>query len=136
MAIKWTRKRKVFATLGGVYCLLWLLTATWGIFDVDRAFDREFAVGTADLAENAQRVSIERIDRMANIRDPADPANEFPEDGGLFRFRTHGLAVAPFVVIDEAATAYAPLGGYGGRRVNLWFFGITKWWSLRTYWVA
>jgi hypothetical protein len=133
--MKWNRKRKVVAIIVCVYCLLWVLTATWGISDVDRAFDREFAVGTVGFAEDPTTVPIQRIEQMANMRDLMDPANNMPNDSGLFRFRTRGVAIAPFVIVDEAATVFAFLGGYGGRRVNLWFFGVTKWWSLEKYWV-
>jgi len=134
--MKWNRQRKVLAIVAGVYCVLWILTATWGISDVDRAFDREFSSGTAGFAENPRSMPIRRIDKMANIRDLTDPANKFPDDTGFFRFRTRGLAIAPFIIIDEAATVFASLGGYGGRRVNLWFFGVTKWWSLEMYWAV
>lgn len=107
-----------------------------GISDVDRAFDREFSTGEVGFADCYKTVPIRRIEQMANIRDPTDPANKFPDDTGYFRFRTRGVAIAPFVIVDEAATVYAPLGGYGGRRISLWFFGITTWWPLQMYWVA
>lgn len=136
MKMKWNRKQKALAIFVGVYCLLWILTATWGVSDVDRAFDREFSVGTAGFAENPKTVPIERIEKMANVRDLMDPANKLPDNTGFFRFRTHGIAIAPFVIIDEVATVFASLGGYGGRRINLWLFGITKWWSLKMYWAV
>ena len=134
--MKSNRKRKSLAITIGVYCFLWVLTATLGISDVDRAFDREFSVGSVGFADNLKTVPIQRMEQMANVRDPTDPANQFPDVTGYFRFRTRGVAIAPFVIVDEAATVYAPLGGYGGRRINLWFFGITTWWSLRMYWAA
>jgi len=132
----WNRKQKVIAIVVGTYCLLWILTATWGISDVDRAFDREFAGGTTGFAENPKEVQIQRIHSMANVRNLMDPANKFPDDTGFFRFRTRGVAIAPFLIVDEAATVFASLGGYGGRRLNLWFFGITKWWSMKMYWAV
>ncbi len=134
--MKWNRRRWALAIVIGVYCLLWLLTATWGICDVDRAFDREFSTGTLGIDDNPETVAIQRIDKMANVRDLTDPANKFPDDTGLFRFRTRGVAIAPFLIVDEAATVYASLGGYGGRRISLWFFGITEWWSLTNYWAV
>ena len=80
----------------------------------------------------ARPAPIKRIGSMANIRDLRDPANELPD--GHFRFRTRDVAVAPFVIVDQAAMTYAILGGLGGRRINLWFFGVTKWWPLERYW--
>jgi hypothetical protein len=132
--MRWNRKRRALAVIVGVYCTLWVLTATWGIANVNRAFDREFATGLVDLGTRS--VDIKRIDKMANVRDLMDPANKFPDDTGRFRFRTHGIAIAPFLIVDEAATVFASMGGYGGRRLNLWFFGFTKWWSLKMYWAV
>ena len=77
---------------------------------------------------------IQRIDKMANVRDLMDPANQLPSDTGLFRFRSRGFAVAPFVIVDQAATRFASMGGFGGTRINLWFFGSTKWWLAKHYW--
>lgn len=132
--MSWTRKRKALSICFGVYVFLWALTATWGISDVDRAFDREFAVGVTGFGTHRPEIPIPRISQMANIKDLMDSANNLPEEPGLFRFRTNGMAVAPFVIIDEAAAVFAPLGGHGGRRLVLWIFGATRWWPLKTYW--
>lgn len=132
--MKWNRQRKAVVIVVGVYCLLWGITATWGISDVDRAFDRQFATGLTDLGTRS--VNIQRIDQMANVRDLMDPSNKFPDNTGFFRYRTRGIAVAPFLIIDEAATVFGSMGGYGGRRLNLWLFGFTKWWSLKMYWAV
>ena len=128
------RKTKVIAWVGGLYCLLWILTATWGISDVDRAFDHEFASGSTGFAENLKRVSIQRIDSMADVRNLIDPAKELPDETGLFRYRSRGVAVADFVIIDQVSTVCASLGSFEGRRLCFWFFGFTKWSLLETYW--
>jgi hypothetical protein len=39
------RGQKVFIVIAIVYGILWILTATWGISDIDKAFDREYAYG-------------------------------------------------------------------------------------------
>ena len=134
--MKLNRKRKALAIAAGVYCILWFLTATWGARDVDRAFDREFGVGVVGLSGDAATAPIQRIDRLANFRDLMDPANQVPDDPGYFRSRSRGFAVAPFVIVDEAAAVVAPLGGFGARRINVWFFGLTKWWAVEAYWAV
>jgi hypothetical protein len=131
-----TRKRRILIVTVSVYCALWLLTATWGISDIDRAFDQEFAYGLTGMGDAPKKVPIRRIEKMANVRILDDPANQFPDDIGLFRYRTRGFAVAPFIIIDEAATVYATLGGFGGMRINFWFFGYTNWWPLKCYWAV
>lgn len=132
--MKWNRKRKALLIVIVVYCILWVITGIWGVADVDREFDREFAFGYADFSEGTPAVAIQRIDKMANVRDLMDPANKLPSNSRFFRFRTRGIAVAPFVVVDQVATVFASLGGFGGRRVNIWFFGFTKWWLVKGYW--
>ena len=122
-----------------IYFLLWFLTATWGISDVDQTFDSQFKTGTAQAfvepdGSPAPQVEIQRIENMANVTDLFDPANQLPEDPSLFRYRTKGVAVAPFLVLDDAAVVWGPLQGFGGRRLNLWFFGFTRWWLVKAYW--
>ena len=41
----------------GVYLGLWVLTATWGSWDVDRAFDQEFAFGYRADGDELARIS-------------------------------------------------------------------------------
>jgi len=127
-----SQTRKLAIYLGATYVLLWILTATWGVSDVDRAFDKEFAVGSMSFSANPQKVSIPRIQKM-NLKELLDHQNEIPKNG-LFRCRTRGIAVAPFVIIDEAGSVWASMGGWGGVRMNLWFFGLNTWWPIKTYW--
>jgi hypothetical protein len=110
----------------GIYALLWMLTAVIGNARIDLAFD----------AWNRDGAGIKRIHRF-HVLDLHDPRNEplIPANG-LFRYRSHGLAIGPFVVIDEIATIFAPLGGLGAVRLSLWCFGPPKSWIIYTYWNA
>lgn len=128
-------KRKITRVCLGVYLGLWLLTATVGNHQVNRKFDEDFAFGTAGLG-STDRVRIERI-RNLDARDPTNPRNEhlIPKNG-LFRQRSWGVAIGPFLIVDEIATVYAPLGGFGGQRVNVWFFGFVLSVPVYSYWNA
>ncbi len=117
----------------GVYALLWLLTATWGNLDVDKRFDHDFRHGfEGGLLDRP--TEIVRIRRF-HVRDLFDPRNEALMPENLrFCYRSRGIAIAPFVIIDNIGTVYASLGGVGATRVNVWFFGCTKWWVIKAYW--
>ena len=125
-------KRKITRICLGVYLGLWLLTATIGNHQIDRKFDEDFGFGTARLGSD--RVRIERI-RNLDAHDPTNPRNDslIPENG-LFRQRSWGVAIAPFVIVDEVATVFAPLGGFGGLRVNVWIFGCVRSFPVYPYW--
>lgn len=131
-AIGYRKKSVIICSL--IYGILWALTATWGVADIDSAFDREFTTGHEGLG-TTKVTPIRRIAAIPNIRDLADPANAKTLDG-LFRYRSHGIAIAPFLVIDEAAVIYASLGGFGGKRLTFWFFGWTTWVPLQRYWAV
>jgi hypothetical protein len=134
-----SKKKKRILVAGGVYVVLWALTWTWGLHDVDRAFDAEFAVacdrafGSGHGDDQGATARVVRLSRF-NVRDLSDPTNEPCDD--YFRYRSRGSAVAPFVIVDEAAWVDAPLSGFGGRRVVFWFFGATTWFPIWAYWVA
>ena len=116
-----------------VYLILWILTGVVGNRKVDRAFDEQFRYGH-DYMNSDERVEITRI-RKLFVRDLQDPRNAglFPANE-LFRYRGMGIAVAPFLIVDEIGTIFAPLGGVGGIRLNLWFFGEPKTLFLHPYW--
>jgi hypothetical protein len=118
-----------------IYALLWILTAGVGNSRIDEAFDDQFRYGS-DKMNSDEQVEIPRIKKLY-VRDLLDPRNEslFPASG-LFRYRSPGIAVAPFVVVDEIGTVFAPLGGIGGIRLSLWFFGATRSWVVYPYWHA
>jgi len=130
--------RRVAVGVGVTYCLLWLLTATWGIADVDKAFDSQFRMGSTEMlpldGPVAPEIEIQRIETMADVANLRDPDNQLPDKPTLFRYRTRGIAVAPFLIVDDAAVVWAPLRGFGGRRLSLWCFGYTHWWLIKSYW--
>jgi hypothetical protein len=118
-----------------IYAVLWLLTVVFGNSSIDREFDAQLRYGHPNMNSD-ERVEITRIKNLY-VRDLLDPRNEsLIPSNGLFRYRSSGIAVAPFVVVDEIGTIFAPLGGIGGIRLNLWFFGPTKTWIVYSYWNA
>jgi hypothetical protein len=120
--------RKAIKWIICVYATLWVITAIWGTLSVDHAFDHEFAVGS----RWDDPMPLVRVRSMVNPKDLNDPKNDLPEYP--FRYRSRGLAIAPFIILDEVAYVTAPLGGWGGRRIVLWFFGFTTWFGYDTYW--
>jgi hypothetical protein len=97
------------------YALLWILTAVVGNSKIDEAFDEQNRYGYNKMGSD-ERVEIKRIKKLY-VRDLLDPRNEsLIPASGLFRYRSPGVTVAPFVVVDEIGTIFAPLGGIGGMR--------------------
>lgn len=117
------------------YVILWILTAVIGNSRIDGAFDEQNRYGYNRMGSD-ERVEITRIKKLY-VRDLLDPRNEslIPANS-LFRYRSSGVAVAPFLVVDEIGTIFAPLGGIGGIRLSLWFFGRPKTWIVYSYWNA
>jgi hypothetical protein len=130
-----------------VYILLWLLTATWGLKDIDKAFDREFAWGDSmgvsgieigsGISRSAKQIKVIRLEDV-DLRDPygdTHPANAKNAPKLLWRCRTVGFPVAPFFILDEAGAQWGGLAGIGGRRLAIWFFGWSHYWWIKTYWL-
>lgn len=130
---RWLRRRSV-RIASGVYLALWLVTALVGLPDVDRDFDEELAMGSLGFGgEENQEVPVMRIDFI----DFSDPEN-FPSviPGAPWRCRSNGFAIAPFVIVDEAAWQDHALSGFAGRRVVIWAFGFVRWFPIQKYWVS
>ena len=116
----------------GVYLILWLLTAILGNKQIDHKFDRDFRYGSATNSD--EQVEITRIDTL-HVRDLMDPRNaSLIPANGLFRYRSTGIAIAPFLVLDEIGVAYASMGGVGAIRASLWLPGYSRSWLLHPYW--
>jgi hypothetical protein len=113
------------------YCLLWLLTATWGLRDVNAAFKREF---DRAKAEGGQPGTIP-IPGAASV-DIYSPyhqgAAELPSP--VWRWRNLGYPVAPFVIIDQAGVKLSSTEGKGGRRIIFWLFGWSHPFWIKYYW--
>lgn len=135
--IKKLFKKKVFVIPFGIYMFLWLLTATWGTYDVRNHFDKEFEYGYHGLG-GEEKVKIPNIDSFYVY----DLENEYNQDKiprssrGLFRYKSIGIAVAPFIIIDNMAAVWGGLAGLGAKRFNFWFFGYTWWHPIIHYWCA
>lgn len=123
-------RRRILTLICSAYLLFWLLTATWGIRDIDGDFDEEFATGLG-LAEPQPVVRLHDVD----LRNPYSPGSP-PLAEGFWRCRTHGIPVAPFVVLDEAGAQWASMAGIGGRRIVFWFFGWTKAIWIQRCWLS
>ncbi len=128
--------RRRWVLTAGVYGALWLLTATWGNSSVDNRFDREFTPAyDTSLSDDTPTTTV-RLRRF-NVHDPHDSENwSGLPDEPRFRYRSRGLAVAPFIIIDRIAAVQASLYGIGATRVNVWFFGYTRWWAVHTWWMV
>ena len=127
------RTKRVLIVVAGVYAVLWAVTAIFAPAGIDKDFDREFAVGYKGMWPRVTEVAIQRIP-FTPMRD----MNNFPPNlpGGFFRCRSRGVAIAPFVVVDEAVWINGSLSAFSGHRIVLWFFGFTKAWPIYAYWVS
>lgn len=115
----------------GLYAILWIVTAVWGTSSVEVAFDQEFAVGFPGLAGNPE--AMVRIPYIPALRDPT---GSWPGTARVWRARSRGIAVAPFVLVDAAAWLESGLSGFSGYRVIFWFFGESKWVPIWCFWAA
>ena len=109
---------------------LWLLTAILGTRGADKAFDRDFARGTMGRWDSPIQVDVIRIPFQRLLR----PEGDLPERP--WRMRSRGIAIAPFLIVDEAAWYTHSLAGFAGWRLVIWFFGWTTWLPLKAYWVS
>jgi hypothetical protein len=143
-----TKYKKCFKVIVLIYVLLWVLTATWGLADVDRVFDRQFEWAYSDPSLNSigidgwpkkfQRIEIMRADGV-NLHDPygvENRANAKNTPKQFWRCRTKGFPIAPFLILDEAGAQWGELMGLGGRRLTIWFFGWNHCWWIQHYWAS
>ena len=125
-------RRFVIFLLAAVYLILWAFTAAVGIPQVDEAFDRELAVGSAGMGSGAKML-VKRVPFFDSSE--VDPHPESVR-GVPWRCRSAGFAVAPFLIIDEVAWQQHALSGFGGMRLVFWYPGHTRWFVLKRYWVS
>ena len=125
--------RRVRVLIGAaLYCGLWSLTAFVGLPCVDRTFDRQHSEGFSLIGQEKPE-SVIRIDNIPNPKDLRDIRNNSLPDKP-WRYRGRGIAIAPFIIIDEVAWVTAPLGGGAGRRLVVWAFGPQFWFPIQWYW--
>ena len=130
---KLLRRRSVQVALG-VYLLMWAITAFFGLPSVDRRFDQDLAMGSVGWGGPSNvKMPVKRID-FFDAKDPSSLAASVPDTP--WRCRSGGFAVAPFVIVDEAAWQNHILSGFAGKRLVLWFFGFTRWVPIKQYWVS
>jgi hypothetical protein len=129
---RFIRKRKRLVLICAIYLSLWLITATWGLIDIDRQFDRQFSSGykipgTSKVVPNI---------RLSNI-DPRNPFGAKQLNPGLFwRYRSKGTPIAPFIVVDDVAYQDGSMMGYAGKRLVFWCFGLSASIPLAMYWMS
>jgi hypothetical protein len=130
-----TFKRKKLWIGLATYLLLWIATGLVGLPQADRAFNREFASGSGDgfasAGHTARQVASSRVP-YTRVTDPS--AQSLPDLP--FHSRSTGFPIAPFLIVDEACVAEAPLAGFSGRRIVFWFFGYCRWMPLQVWWVS
>jgi len=129
-----SRRNKMWIWVGS-YAVLWILTGVLGLPQTDRAFDREFASGSPDAFTPEDR-PVRRVpaSRVPYVRVTDPSKQSLPAIP--FRSRSTGFPIAPFLIIDEACVAQAPLAAFSGRRIVLWFFGYSRWFPLKVWWVS
>jgi len=119
----------------GLYVVLWIVTGGVGLPPIDRAFDREFEFGSPDAFTTKERPARKvPASRVTYVRVTNPSEHSLPDIP--FRRRSTGFPIAPFLIVDEACFAEAPLAAYSGRRIIFWFFGYSRWLPLNTWWVS
>jgi hypothetical protein len=122
--------RTTIRRLATIYGLLWLATGTWGLWDVNRAFDNEFAWGEGFLGSGL--VDVRRAATVDIFNPYREGAPKLPR--WWWRWRSTGIPLAPFVITDQAGAQWASMAGIGGRRIVFWFFGWTHSFWIDIYW--
>ena len=113
---------------------MWAITGQFGLSEVDRIFDEELAMGSLGFGGTGNvEMPIKRID-FFDASDPTDFPASVPDTPWCCR--SNGIAVAPFLIVDEVAWQDHILSGFAGRRAVFWFFGISAWVPLKQYWVS
>lgn len=120
----------------GLYFFLWFITGTWGRSDVNRRFDLEFSLGNSGLVGTNAVPQSQPITRLPYSSAMRNIDYSQPPTIDLWRARSTGIAIAPFVIIDEAAWVNGGLSGFAGRRVVFWCFGASRWLPRTVFWVA
>src|SRR5947209_2013059 len=116
------KSRKILGWCGGIYLLLWILTAIWGTSTVDSEFDREIAFGYRGFSDKSEPVV-----RVPYTSEMQSPTGNWRVSYPLWRARSRGIAIAPFVILDAAAWVDASLSAFSCYRVTFWFFGASRW---------
>lgn len=119
------------------YILSWVLTATVGIARVDAKFESKYA--KLQMRGKDGDISIINIPRIEflDIESMEFYENnpEIPQDG-IFRYRSSGYAVAPFLIVDKSAIVWDSSAGKGSMRLNIWLMDlIIIEYDLERYWM-
>ena len=127
-------KNKRFRIFVSVYIFLWLLTAVWGNYDVRKKFNIQY--GYAYKEWTNEKIKTEEVSSFY-VYDLEHEYNKdkIPENG-RFRYKSIGIAIAPFIIVDNIAAVWASLAGIGATRINLWVFGYTWGSPVIVYWCA
>jgi len=116
-----------------LYCFFWLLTWSLGLRAVDRDFDLQHQIGSRSLGDSGERVAVMRVPFRAMHTEQEVVGFD---RSSPWRMRSSGWVLAPFLIVDEVAWQAHPLDGYAGRRIVVWFFGLSTWFPARTYWAS
>jgi hypothetical protein len=117
----------------GLYLALWIITGLFADASINRHFNEQFAFGYTTWSESGGLHPVVRVPYSHQMRKaPIARSDNAP----LWRARSNGFAIAPFLLVDQAAWIDGPLSGFSGVRLVIWFFGYTHWFPLKAYWVA
>ena len=132
--MKCLQRKHHYRIIFGGYLLAWLITALVGLPQIDRKFDEELATGSVGFGDpESIDIPVTRLDFF----DPSDSTNlpsSVPDTP--WRCRSRGIAIAPFLIIDEAAWQDHVLSGFAGKRLVFWFFGFSRWTPITHFWVS
>jgi hypothetical protein len=78
----------------------------------------------------------EPVFRVPDTSEMQSPTGDWGVSHSLWRARTRGIAIAPFVILDAAAWVDGALSAFSGYRITFWFFGASHWFPLRVFWVS
>jgi hypothetical protein len=115
------RSKRILSILIGIYILMWLLTATWGHYDLYKTFD-------GDMSD--PNSGIQLVHKVKNLKDPSQAEVSVE---GYWRYRKC-FSMAPFVVRFEYAYIGSSISGGAGKGIALWFFGYKHLLSHESYW--
>mgnify|MGYP001558204032 CR=1 FL=1 len=131
-----TKTKTAIKFIALVYCILWLVTALFAPASIDITFDKEHSNIFKMNFPGQKKTSYETVIRIpfVPLRTLSDMDNNLPTH--YFKCRTRGIAIAPFIVIDEASWQEEILSGWSGIRLNIWFFGKIVHFQIKTYWIS
>lgn len=131
-------KRSTLHSIAICYLGLWMLTSTVGEANVDSHFASQFLGRFTGMPGPPSPIYRDYDFDIQGFRNQLEigTENEIGESGGFSYSRKRGIAIAPFIIVDEVEWSKAPMDCCGKKRLVFWFFGLTWDLTLELYWIA